>query len=119
MTNPRPCAKISNMQHFSLSELRERHNRQGDLYDEFLRVESLSAGLYVLPAEAPDPQSPHGQDEVYVVLAGSASFTAAGDTVRVTPGSTIFVPAHEPHKFHDVTERLEVVVLFAPPETAE
>ena len=48
------------------------------------------------------------------MLTGSASFTAAGDTVRVTPGSTIFVPAHEEHRFHDVTESLEVIVLFAP-----
>jgi mannose-6-phosphate isomerase-like protein (cupin superfamily) len=107
------------MQHFSWTALRERHARHGDLYDEFLRVDSLSAGLYVLPADATDPQTPHGQDEVYVVLAGSASFTAAGETIRVLPGSTIFVPAREPHSFHDVTERLEVVVLFAPPESEE
>lgn len=107
------------MQHFTLAALRARHNRHGGLYDEFLRVDSLSAGLYVLPADAPDPQSPHDQDEVYVVLTGSASFTAAGDTIRVTAGSTIFVPAHEEHRFHDVTERLEVVVLFAPPESGD
>jgi mannose-6-phosphate isomerase-like protein (cupin superfamily) len=107
------------MQHFGLSALRERHTRGGSLYDEFLRVDSLSAGLYVLPADSPDPQTPHGQDEMYVVLAGSASFTSAGETIRVSPGSTIYVPAHEEHSFHDVTERLEVVVLFAPPESEE
>jgi mannose-6-phosphate isomerase-like protein (cupin superfamily) len=105
------------MEQFSLDALRERHRRGGSLYDEFLRVDAMSAGLYVLPVAAPDPQSPHGQDEMYVVLAGSASFTASGETIRVAPGSTIFVPAGEAHSFHDVTQRLEVIVLFAPAET--
>jgi mannose-6-phosphate isomerase-like protein (cupin superfamily) len=105
------------MEHFTLAALRERHRRGGTLYDEFLRVDAMSAGLYVLPAAEPDPQSPHEQDEVYVVLAGSASFTAAGETIQVAAGSTIFVPAREVHRFHDVTERLEVLVMFAPAET--
>jgi mannose-6-phosphate isomerase-like protein (cupin superfamily) len=105
------------MEHFTLAALRERHHRGGTLYDEFLRVDAVSAGLYVLPVAEPDPQTPHAQDEVYVVLAGSASFTATGETITVAPGSTIFVPAGEVHRFHDVTERLEVVVLFAPAET--
>jgi mannose-6-phosphate isomerase-like protein (cupin superfamily) len=105
------------MRHFGLTALRDHHAEGGGLYDEFLRVESLSAGMYVLPAGEPDPQTPHDEDEVYVVLAGSASFTAADETIRVGPGTTIFVPAHEVHRFHDVTERLEVVVVFTPPES--
>jgi mannose-6-phosphate isomerase-like protein (cupin superfamily) len=106
------------MQHFSLSALRDRHRSSGERYDEFVRVDSLSAGLYVLAAGEPDPQTPHEQDEMYVVLAGSASFTAMGETIRVSGGSTIFVPALAEHRFHDVTERLEVIVVFAPAESA-
>jgi mannose-6-phosphate isomerase-like protein (cupin superfamily) len=105
------------MQHFSLSELRSRHAGSADMYDEFLRIDSMSAGLYVIPTAGADPQSPHDEDEVYVVLAGSASFTTAEQTIPVSFGSTIFVPAREPHRFHDVTEELEVVVLFAPAES--
>jgi mannose-6-phosphate isomerase-like protein (cupin superfamily) len=107
------------MRHFGLTALRDHHAEGGELYDEFLRVESLSAGMYVLPADEPDPQAPHDEDELYVVLAGSASFTAADQTILVGPGTTIFVPAHEAHWFHDVTERLEVVVVFAPPESEQ
>ena len=44
----------------------------GALYRGFLRVESMSAGLYVLEAGAADPQSPHAQDEVYYVVSGRA-----------------------------------------------
>jgi mannose-6-phosphate isomerase-like protein (cupin superfamily) len=107
------------MRHFALTALRDHHGEGGELYDEFLRVDSLSAGMYVLPAAEPDPQTPHDEDELYVVLSGSASFTAAGETIVVGPGTTIFVPAHEVHRFHDVTERLEVVVVFAPPESEQ
>jgi mannose-6-phosphate isomerase-like protein (cupin superfamily) len=105
------------MRHFGLTALRGHHAEAGELYDEFLRVDALSAGMYVLPAGEPDPQTPHDEDEIYVVLAGSASFTAADETILVGPGTVIFVPAAEVHRFHDVTERLEVVVVFAPPES--
>jgi mannose-6-phosphate isomerase-like protein (cupin superfamily) len=107
------------MRHFALTALRDHHGESGGLYDEFLRADSLSAGMYVLPVAEPDPQTPHDEDELYVVLAGSASFTSADETIAVGPGTTIFVPAHEVHRFHDVTERLEVVVVFAPPESEQ
>jgi mannose-6-phosphate isomerase-like protein (cupin superfamily) len=86
-------------------------------YAEWLRVAAMSSGLYVLEAGANDPQVPHREDEVYVALAGSAQFTGGGETVAVGPGSVIFVPALEEHRFHDITARLEVVVVFAPAET--
>ena len=35
----------------------------------------------------------------------------------VSAGDTIYVPAGVPHHFHDITERLELMVVFAPPET--
>jgi mannose-6-phosphate isomerase-like protein (cupin superfamily) len=86
-------------------------------YLEFLRSGALSVGLYVLDAGAVDGQSPHHEDEVYVVLAGRSRFTA-GDEVRdVVAGDTIYVAAGVPHKFHDITERLELIVVFAPPES--
>lgn len=85
-------------------------------YLEFLRSGALSAGLYVLPAGAVDGQSPHDEDEIYVVMAGRSKFTSGGQEIDVTRGDTIFVPAHEAHRFHDIAEDLQVVVVFAPPE---
>ena len=85
-------------------------------YLEFLRVPDLSAGLYVLEAGAPDPQSPHGEDEVYVVIRGRARFRAGPTEEEVGPGSVLFVPARLEHRFLDVRERLEVLVFFGPAE---
>jgi mannose-6-phosphate isomerase-like protein (cupin superfamily) len=88
----------------------------GELYREFLRVESMSAGLYVLEAGATDPQSPHAQDEIYYVVSGRARFTSGGDERAVEAGDVLFVPAREEHRFHSITERLSLLVVFAPAE---
>ncbi|HYX84939.1 MAG TPA: cupin domain-containing protein, partial [Gaiellales bacterium] len=88
----------------------------GELYREFLRAHSMSAGLYVLEPGATDPQSPHGQDEAYYVVSGRARFTCAGEDREVATGDVLFVPAHVEHRFHAIEERLSLLVVFAPPE---
>jgi mannose-6-phosphate isomerase-like protein (cupin superfamily) len=95
----------------------ELQERTGELYLEFLRRDSLSCGLYVLEPGAEDPQTPHQEDEVYVVLAGRARLTVAGRDQPVGPGRVVFVARTVPHRFADVTERLSVLVLFAPAES--
>lgn len=86
------------------------------LYREFLRVPDLSAGLYVLEADTADPQSPHTEDELYYVVAGRGSVTVGDETRPVTAGSLVFVAATVPHRFHDIDERLEILVVFGPAE---
>jgi mannose-6-phosphate isomerase-like protein (cupin superfamily) len=83
---------------------------------EQLRVPDLSVGTYSIPAGGVDDQDPHTEDEIYVVTAGQAMFEAAGDRVAVGPGSVIFVPAHENHRFTDIREDLATIVVFGPAE---
>lgn len=83
---------------------------------ERLRVADLSVGTYSIPAGGTDGQSPHTEDEIYVVTSGRASFTAGGATAQVSAGSVLYVPAGEAHKFTDITEDLAVIVIFAPAE---
>jgi quercetin dioxygenase-like cupin family protein len=101
---------------WSLDELERLRLVQSRAYLEFLREGAMSAGLYVLPAGGVDPQQPHTEDEIYVVLAGRSSFTAGQETRAVERGDVIFVGAGVPHRFHDITEELRVVVVFAPAE---
>ena len=96
----------------------EVQHRTGELYLEFVRRDSMSCGLYVLEAGAEDPQDPHEEDEVYVVLEGRAQLRAAGQDQPVGPGSVVFVARTVPHRFHTVSERLSVLVFFAPAESA-
>ena len=90
--------------------------RRGKKYFEFARTTDFSAGVYRIPAGTEDPQMPHLQDELYYIVTGRAQFTGGRRTVPVSAGNVIFVPAKEIHRFHEVEEDLEVLVLFAPPE---
>src|ERR671913_364868 len=105
----------------TLGESLRRQQDAGGPWAELLRVPDLSVGLYVLPAgggDGPQPppgvdgQQPHTEDEVYVVLAGRSRFTAGGESRDAGPGDVIFVPARVPHRFHDISEELRVVVVF-------
>src|SRR3954468_1992260 len=84
-------------------------------FEEHVRTADLSVGTFSLPAGAVDDQTPHGEDEVYVVGAGRGACVAAGGGVPVGPGDTIVVSAGQEHRFVDVTEDLVLVVVFAPP----
>jgi mannose-6-phosphate isomerase-like protein (cupin superfamily) len=85
-------------------------------YAEQLRVPDLSVGTYSIPAGGTDGQSPHTEDEIYVVTAGRATIQAGGERAPVGPGSVIYVPAGEQHRFTDITADLALLVFFAPAE---
>ncbi|HUC59243.1 MAG TPA: cupin domain-containing protein [Streptosporangiaceae bacterium] len=83
---------------------------------EQFRVPDLSVGTYSIPVGGTDDQEPHTEDEIYVITAGLAGFEADGKRIEVGPGTVIFVPAKEEHRFVDVTEDLAALVLFGPAE---
>ena len=102
---------------FGFEELKTGQAGGGRRYHQFLRVPAMSAGLYVLKANEVDPQKPHNMDEVYVIMAGRSKFVCEGETIDVRPGQTIYVPAHDEHRFFDIAEDLEILVVFAPAES--
>jgi mannose-6-phosphate isomerase-like protein (cupin superfamily) len=104
------------MELHELSDVQGRLAASGRLYEEFVRSHDLSVGLYRLPAGAPDPQSPHTEDEVYHVLSGQARIHVGDDTRTVGAGSIVFVAADVEHRFVDITEDLVVLVVFGPAE---
>ncbi|WP_329134082.1 cupin domain-containing protein [Streptomyces sp. NBC_01476] len=104
------------MKVFRLDDLdAERAANQG-AYLRFLKERTMSAGLYALQAGETDPQGPHAQDEIYLVVSGRASITVGEETTAVARGSVIYVAAGTPHRFHHITEDLRVMVVFSPPE---
>jgi mannose-6-phosphate isomerase-like protein (cupin superfamily) len=50
------------------------------------------------------------------VTSGRAVIETPGGGAPVAPGSVIFVPAREEHRFTDVTEDLTLLVIFGPAE---
>jgi mannose-6-phosphate isomerase-like protein (cupin superfamily) len=101
---------------FHIDDILHQRAKSGKLYSEFLRVPALSAGLYVLPQGATDPQKPHREDEMYYVVRGRARMQIGSDHAEVRAGSVIFVEAELEHRFYDIQEEIEVLVFFAPAE---
>lgn len=67
----------------------------------------------------PDRQTPHAQDELYVVAAGHGTLWVAGEPLVLQTGDTALVPAHAEHRFADVTPDFVVwAVFFGPPVPA-
>jgi mannose-6-phosphate isomerase-like protein (cupin superfamily) len=101
---------------WDLAGLLEAQRSSASPYLEFLRAPDLSVGLYVLEAGAVDGQSPHTEDEAYIVMSGRGRLRMGDDDVAVGPGSVAFVAAGVEHRFHDIDERLEILVAFGPAE---
>jgi mannose-6-phosphate isomerase-like protein (cupin superfamily) len=89
----------------------------GDQWREFLRAGMFSAGVYRLSAGEIDRQTPHAEDEIYYVLAGRAELEVEGKRQAVEPGSFALVTKLAEHRFVDIVQDLELLVIFAPPET--
>jgi mannose-6-phosphate isomerase-like protein (cupin superfamily) len=102
---------------FKIEDLHGQRAKLANAYREFLRVPSMSAGVYVLTPGSTDLQSPHQQDEMYYVLGGKARMRAGSEDHSLQSGTVIFVAAEVEHRFYDIDEELILLVFFAPPET--
>jgi mannose-6-phosphate isomerase-like protein (cupin superfamily) len=60
----------------------------------------------------PNQQSPHAQDEVYVIARGSGVLVHGGRRDQCGPGDLLFVAAGTEHHFEDFTDELTVWVVF-------
>ncbi len=66
-----------------------------------------------------DPQTPHSQDEIYVVVQGSGWFVNGEDRHPFAAGDVLFVPAGLVHRFEDFTDDFCTWVVFYGPEGGE
>src|SRR3989304_3214805 len=107
----------SPMQIFQLAGLGEKLPAPRASYREFLRIPSMSCGVYSLPAGSYDPQVPHNEDEIYYATSGEGRVRVGSEDQPVRPGTIVFVPKGEEHNFHSITEDLVLLMLFSPAET--
>ena len=98
---------------FQLEDLLARKRGMTSPYLEFLRVPTLSSGLYTLKAGAKDLQGPHDEDEVYLVLSGRGRLRVNGSEQAVERGTLLFVRATSAHSFFEIEEDMTLLVFFA------
>jgi mannose-6-phosphate isomerase-like protein (cupin superfamily) len=104
--------------HVSLSEaLRKGPPPPGNLAVPIFSHGSLAVELYT-PVDR-DPQKPHTRDEIYFVTRGSGLFFDGERRHSVEPGSFLFVPAGQVHRFENFSTDFTVWVAFYGPEGGE
>lgn len=84
---------------------------------ELFRHGTLTVKLYA--PRGSDPQTPHSQDELYVIVSGTGRFRRGADETPFGPGDVLFVPAGEEHRFLQFTGDFATWVFFYGPEGGE
>jgi mannose-6-phosphate isomerase-like protein (cupin superfamily) len=97
--------------------LRQLESSSGSRSIELFRHGTLIVKMYA--PRGTDPQTPHVQDEVYVVASGSGWFFNGAERVRFVPGDFLFAAAGQPHRFEEFSDDFAVWVLFYGPDGGE
>jgi len=87
-----------------------------------LTVPIFSHGSLVVEFYTPhgvDMQTPHRRDELYFVTRGEALFFDGEQRYSVEPGSCVFVPAGELHRFEAISPDFAAWVVFYGPKGGE
>lgn len=84
-----------------------------------LLMEHGSMTLRFYAPKGEDRQTPHDQDEIYIVASGSGTFFMDGERVSFGPGDALFAPAGAEHRFEDFTDDFATWVVFYGPEGGE
>lgn len=82
-----------------------------------IRHGTMSVEVYAPLGE--DEQSPHSQDELYIVISGSAEFVKGGERTAVGPQDLLFVAAGEVHRFEAFSQDFATWVVFWGPDGGE
>jgi len=66
-----------------------------------------------------DTQTPHLQDEIYVIASGNSQFFRDVETVNCKTGDVLFVPAKMEHRFINFSNYFATWVIFYGPQGGE
>ena len=104
--------------HALFSELWEKVEASGDTRVAVaLRRGTMRAILYAPKGQ--DPQTPHKQDEIYIVQSGTGTFVKGEERFQFGPGDVIFVEAGAEHRFSFFSDGFAAWAVFWGPEGGE
>ncbi|CAN5552265.1 hypothetical protein BH10ACT11_BH10ACT11_10050 [soil metagenome] len=103
----------------AIDEMATIHGDAVKLVGAELGVESFGMQIFDFPAGFPHyPEHDHagdGQEEVYVILTGSAQFEVSGESVSLDPGRMLRVSAGTKRKMTPGPEGVRLLVLGCTP----
>ena len=96
--------------------LADANRKLADADDNFVTLMTGKHGRLLLFApEGEDRQTPHTQDESYIVVSGSGNFRRGDEVVPFVTGDVLFVPAGVFHHFENFTDDFQTWVIFFGP----
>jgi len=98
----------------AMVQLNQEANKQ---FTVMMRNGSMSVEYYA--PDMIDLQTPHKQDELYVITSGSGTFFRDGEQVNINKGDVLFVPAGMEHRFENFSNDFATWVIFYGPDGGE
>jgi mannose-6-phosphate isomerase-like protein (cupin superfamily) len=89
------------------------NKRTGAIFTQVMKHGNMTAEIY-RPNKV-DTQTPHLQDEVYVIISGTGDFLNDGKRYTFKPGDLLFVAAGIDHRFENFTDDFATWVIFYGP----
>ena len=103
--------------HFTVEQ-----GKNSPLSPGLLSAQLFSHGSMKLRYYAPkkvDKQTPHDQDEVYIIISGQGWFQNGDESHSFSPGDVIFAPTGQEHRFFDFSDDFATWVIFYGPAGGE
>jgi len=97
--------------------LAQLKGEKGQLFAKVMERGSMSVEIY-RPIKV-DHQTPHLQDELYVIINGSGEFLNDSERSTFNAGDVFFVPAGIGHRFENFTDDFATWVIFYGPTAGE
>jgi len=97
--------------HVTLAEAISKLNQDGDHPFAVLLKHGTLQVEYFVPRDV-DTQSPHEQDELYIIASGHSNFFRNGEVVKCQKGDVLFVPAGMEHRFQNFSNDFATYVIF-------
>lgn len=103
--------------HVGVAEARRAGPDAGQRIAELMRHGTMLLEYYA--PRGHDPQTPHEQDELYVIDRGRGTFLRNGARTQFGPGDVLFAAAGDEHRFEDFSDDFGTWVIFWGPAGGE
>jgi len=104
--------------HISIEEAMQRLDKEVQNRFTVLMKHGTMSIEYYAP-ENNDLQTPHQQDEIYIIASGNSIFFQNDERVPCKPGDILFVPALMEHRFENFSDDFATWVIFYGKEGGE
>ena len=96
--------------HASISDAIQAPNEESRLSSLILEDQDMQVRFY--SPKNKDDQTPHEQDELYVISNGCGTFVRSDEEISFNTGDVIFVPKNEHHYFKDFSDDFATWVIL-------